>query len=112
MRHFHVLRNREHCPIVNLDKLWSMLPEGTMEQTKEAGGKAPVIDVTESVSICGVTIPQYCPAVPTRDDRMQPKCGPLFAPGARVYRPIGLFPTRSFIAFSVCWLFYFCVEPP
>lgn len=50
MRHFHVLRNREHCPIVNLDKLWSMLPEGTMEQTKAAGGKAPVIDVTDSVS--------------------------------------------------------------
>lgn len=51
MRHFHVLRNREHCPIVNLDKIWSMMPEGTLEKAKAAGGKAPVIDVTESVSI-------------------------------------------------------------
>lgn len=50
MRHFHVLRNREHCPIVNLDKIWSMMPEGTLEQAKAAGGKAPVIDVTDSVS--------------------------------------------------------------
>ncbi|CAM9438932.1 unnamed protein product [Sphacelaria rigidula] len=47
MRHFHLLRNREHCPIVNLDKLWSMLPEGTLEQAKTAGGKAPVLDVTD-----------------------------------------------------------------
>lgn len=51
MRHFHVLRNREHCPIVNLDKLWSMLPAGTLEEAKAAGGKAPVIDVTDCVSV-------------------------------------------------------------
>lgn len=51
MRHFHLLRNREHCPIVNLDKLWSMLPAGTLEEAKSAGGKAPVIDVTDSVSL-------------------------------------------------------------
>ena len=51
MRNFHLLRNREHCPIVNLDKLWSMLPDGTLEKAKGAGGKAPVIDVTESVSL-------------------------------------------------------------
>lgn len=49
MRHFHKLRNREHCPIVNLDKLWSMLPKGTLEQTKEKDGKAPVLDVTDQV---------------------------------------------------------------
>lgn len=49
MRRFHLLKNREHCPIVNLDKLWSMLPEGTLEQAKAAGGKAPVIDVTDQV---------------------------------------------------------------
>lgn len=70
MRHFHVLRNREHCPIVNLDKLWSMLPEGTIEQTKAAGGKAPVIDVTDSVSklffFCRLcTVPYLAPKSPT-----------------------------------------------
>lgn len=52
MRRFHLLRNREHCTIVNLDKLWSMLPEGTLQQAKDTKGKAPVIDVTESVSLC------------------------------------------------------------
>ncbi len=61
MRHFHVLRNREHCPIVNLDKLWSMLPEGTLEEAKAAGGKAPVIDVTDSVSFVS---PSPCTIIP------------------------------------------------
>lgn len=57
MRHFHVLRNREYCPIVNLDKIWSMMPEGTLEKAKAAGGKAPVIDVTDNVSFfCDATI--------------------------------------------------------
>lgn len=55
MRHFHLLRNREHCPIVNLDKLWSMLPEGTLQQAKGTEGKAPVIDVTESVSLTKIS---------------------------------------------------------
>lgn len=55
MRHFHLLRNREHCPIVNLDKLWSMLPEGTLEKAKASDGKAPVLDVTDKVRF---TIPE------------------------------------------------------
>ncbi|CAN0415816.1 unnamed protein product, partial [Laminaria digitata] len=49
MRRFHLLKNREHCPIVNLDKLWSMLPAGTLDQAQTAGGKAPVVDVTDQV---------------------------------------------------------------
>ena len=50
MRHFHVLKNRYHCPTVNIDKLWSMLPEETYEAAKAAGAdakKAPVLDVTK-----------------------------------------------------------------
>lgn len=27
MRHFHLQRNHYHCPIVNLDKLWSLVGE-------------------------------------------------------------------------------------
>jgi large subunit ribosomal protein L27Ae len=27
MRHFHYSRNKYHCPIVNLDKLWSLVGE-------------------------------------------------------------------------------------
>ena len=29
MRQFHLLRNRDHCPTMNLDTLWSMVPEET-----------------------------------------------------------------------------------
>jgi large subunit ribosomal protein L27Ae len=27
MRHFHYSRNKYHCPIVNLDKIWSLVGE-------------------------------------------------------------------------------------
>ena len=47
MRHFHVLRNREFTPTINLDKLWTMLPEETKAATKAASGKAPVLDLTQ-----------------------------------------------------------------
>ena len=61
MRHFHMLKNRSYCPIVNLDMLWTLLPEGTLETctaSKEAGtdeGKGPVIDVTNKgfFKVCG-----------------------------------------------------------
>mmetsp|Transcript_2808 Transcript_2808/g.3878 ORF Transcript_2808/g.3878 Transcript_2808/m.3878 type:complete len:149 (-) Transcript_2808:1571-2017(-) len=55
MRHYHVLKNRSFMPIVNLDMLWPMLPEGTLEKAKEMEGKAPVIDVTKKgfFKVCG-----------------------------------------------------------
>ncbi|CAA3020309.1 60S ribosomal L27a-3 [Olea europaea subsp. europaea] len=45
MRYFHKLRNKFHCPIVNIDKLWSMVPT----EAKDAASmdKVPVIDVTQ-----------------------------------------------------------------
>ena len=27
MRHFHLQRHKYHCPIVNLDKIWSLVGE-------------------------------------------------------------------------------------
>ncbi|KAI3934568.1 hypothetical protein MKW92_006437 [Papaver armeniacum] len=36
MRYFHKLRNKFYCPIVNIDKLWSMVPT-----------KHQIIDVTQ-----------------------------------------------------------------
>ncbi len=27
MRHFHKTKNQFHCPIVNLDKIWSLVGE-------------------------------------------------------------------------------------
>ncbi len=48
MRHFHLLRNRTHCPTVNLEKLWSLVPAGVFEAAQAASkGTAPVIDLTE-----------------------------------------------------------------
>ena len=45
MRYFHKLSNRFHCPAVNVERLWSMVPT---DKAAEAGaGKAPVIDVTQ-----------------------------------------------------------------
>ena len=45
MRHFCFRKNAYVCPKINVEKLWSLLPEGTYE--KFASGKestAPVID--------------------------------------------------------------------
>ena len=57
MRHFHVLPNRAFCPIVNLDMLWAMTPEGTLEAATAAKteGKACLVDVTQKgfFKVCG-----------------------------------------------------------
>ncbi|XP_076942095.1 large ribosomal subunit protein uL15x [Bidens hawaiensis] len=45
MRYFHKLRNKFYCPIVNVDKLWSLVPEDVKE--KATADKVPVIDVTQ-----------------------------------------------------------------
>ncbi|GJS73748.1 ribosomal protein L15 [Artemisia annua] len=45
MRYFHRLRNKFHCPIVNVDKLWSMVPQDAKE--KSSADKVPVVDVTQ-----------------------------------------------------------------
>lgn len=49
MRHFHYTKNKYHCPIVNLDKLWSLVPEDALEIAKKAATSGnlksvPVID--------------------------------------------------------------------
>ncbi|KAJ6870765.1 60S ribosomal protein L27a-3 [Populus alba x Populus x berolinensis] len=45
MRYFHKLRNKFHCPIVNIDKLWSMVPQDVKDKaTKDT---VPMIDVTQ-----------------------------------------------------------------
>ena len=45
MRQFHLLRNRSHCPTVNIDKLFNVAGEGVYEAAKNGDGKAPVIDL-------------------------------------------------------------------
>jgi large subunit ribosomal protein L27Ae len=45
MRHFHKLRNHYHCPIVNIEKLWSLVPEDV--KAKATADSVPLIDVTQ-----------------------------------------------------------------
>mmetsp|Transcript_15055 Transcript_15055/g.32284 ORF Transcript_15055/g.32284 Transcript_15055/m.32284 type:complete len:147 (-) Transcript_15055:2191-2631(-) len=47
MRQFHVLKNRTHCPTINLDKIFSVAGEGYYEAAKNGGGKAPVINLVD-----------------------------------------------------------------
>jgi len=48
MRNFHLLKNGKVIPTINIDKIWTLLPEGTREQYKDDTSKAPVIDVMKA----------------------------------------------------------------
>ncbi|KAJ6812715.1 putative 60S ribosomal protein L27a-3 [Iris pallida] len=43
MRYFHRLRNKFHCPTLNVDRLGSLVPESVSAEP----GSAPVVDVTQ-----------------------------------------------------------------
>ncbi|KAL7098421.1 hypothetical protein ACP275_09G017000 [Erythranthe tilingii] len=45
MRYFHKLRNQFFCPTINVDKLWSMVPQEVKD--KATKDNAPLIDVTQ-----------------------------------------------------------------
>jgi large subunit ribosomal protein L27Ae len=47
MRYFHLNKNKYHCPIINLDKLWSLVGEGARTEAAKKSGQAAVIDVTQ-----------------------------------------------------------------
>lgn len=49
MRWFHRKGNLEHCPIVNVEKLWTLAPASVRQEAEanKDSGKAPVIDVTQ-----------------------------------------------------------------
>eukprot|EP00158_Paraphelidium_tribonemae_P000496 Partr_v1_DN22596_c0_g1_i1_m28183 putative 60s ribosomal protein len=44
MRYFHLTRNQYHCPVINLDKLWNLLPAETRVEYAGKTDVAPVID--------------------------------------------------------------------
>nr|WCZ58749.1 60S ribosomal protein L27a [Seculamonas ecuadoriensis] len=49
MRYFHKTRNQFHCPAINVERLWSLLGEKTLEEiAKRPAGEVPVIDVTKA----------------------------------------------------------------
>jgi len=50
MRHRHLIKNQKHCPTINVDHLWGLLPE--IEYFKQALSKGkttkvPMLDVTK-----------------------------------------------------------------
>ena len=47
-RHFHLQRNQYFKPTINLDKLWTLVPEEARKAS--TADKAVVIDVVKSVS--------------------------------------------------------------
>jgi len=49
MRFFHKTRNQFYCPTINIDKLWTLVPDQTREQAATGKHeKVPVIDVTKA----------------------------------------------------------------
>ena len=44
MRHFHLTRNQDWRPIINVDKLWSLVPEEQKKGLTEQSDVVPVID--------------------------------------------------------------------
>mmetsp|Transcript_22224 Transcript_22224/g.60739 ORF Transcript_22224/g.60739 Transcript_22224/m.60739 type:complete len:148 (-) Transcript_22224:62-505(-) len=47
MRNFHLIKHSRVIPIINVERLWSLLPEETRLEYKEKADKAPVIDVVK-----------------------------------------------------------------
>jgi len=47
MRHFHYKKNQYYCPVINLDKLWTLVSEQTRKILPK-DGKLPIIDVTRA----------------------------------------------------------------
>lgn len=48
MRHYHLKRNQNFCPTVNLNKWWTLISEQTLiNATKNTTGGAPIIDAVQ-----------------------------------------------------------------
>merc|ERR1711868_105731 len=50
MRYFHKTQNKFYCPIVNVDRLWTLVSEETRQEAikNNAADNVPVIDVTNA----------------------------------------------------------------
>lgn len=50
MRNFHLNRNHQFCPTINLDKLWSLVGEEKRLECVKDPKKVPVVDIVQFVS--------------------------------------------------------------
>jgi len=50
MRHFHYTKNKDHCPTINVDKLWTLVSDTLREKYANAKpeGVLPVIDCSRA----------------------------------------------------------------
>lgn len=48
IRQYHLKRNKLHSPIINLDKLWSLITENSRQVAATNADRIPVIDVTKA----------------------------------------------------------------
>lgn len=48
MRHFHKTDQKYFCPTMNLDKLWTLVPEKMRKENSGKSDVAPVVDVTNA----------------------------------------------------------------
>ena len=49
MRYFHKRSNKSYCPVLNIEKLWTLVSKNTQEYYKNnKTDKAPVIDCTRA----------------------------------------------------------------
>lgn len=48
MRYFHKTQNKFYCPTINIDKLWTLVPDEIRHKHKDDKENAPVLDVTQS----------------------------------------------------------------
>lgn len=51
MRNFHLNRNHQYCPTLNLTKLWALVGEDKRIECKKDATKVPVVDLVKFVSI-------------------------------------------------------------
>ena len=47
MRHFHYTKNAHWSPIINVDKLWTLVPAAQKEGLTESSEVVPVLNVLE-----------------------------------------------------------------
>lgn len=48
MRYFHKTNNQYFCPTINLDRLWTLVPQEVRAANKAKKDVAPVLDITQS----------------------------------------------------------------
>lgn len=50
MRNYHLRRNSKWCPAINLEQLYTLIPEETRKKYEHDKDKAVVIDVVRKVN--------------------------------------------------------------